>query len=214
MSWGARLLDALDSEGRVKADHRRRVAVALAAYATADGRGRGLGDPVHEMITEGRRKANEERRLRGSPEVPYYSCCDLAHWMLACLGCTDETLVNRGDDGGEVPWRVSVNFSRLRGAKAFFSPRYDEPASPGDILLIDHAGGHAAVVRSWDEATGVVVTENYGGPYAHRKTQHAVTSNKGWLLDGSKILGWVDIEDVSLDGPARLPEVVAEAVDG
>jgi hypothetical protein len=146
VSWGARFLDALDSEGHVKPDRRRDVAVALAAYATNDGRGRGLGDPVHELVTEGRRLANEQRRRHGSPEVPYYSCCDLGHWLLSCLGCTDEAVVNRTDDGGHVPWLVSVNFSRLRGAKAFRLAR-GVVAQPGDILLIDHAGGHAAVVR-------------------------------------------------------------------
>lgn len=67
MSWGARLLDALDSEGRVKAEHRRRVALELAAYATNDGKGRDVGDPVHEAITEGRTLANMQRRARGSP---------------------------------------------------------------------------------------------------------------------------------------------------
>lgn len=213
MSWGARFLDALDSEGRVKPDHRRRVALELAAYATNDGRGRGLGDPVHELVTEGRRLANEQRRRHGSPEVPYYSCCDLGHWLLSCLGCTDETVVNRTDDGGHVPWLVSVNFSRLRGAKAFRLAR-GVVAQPGDIALIDHAGGHAAVVRSWTEQ-GVVVTENYGGPYAHRKVQQATPDGRGgWLLDGSPLIGWVDLDAVPLDGPARLPEVVAEAVDG
>ena len=64
MSWGARFLDAIDSEGKVKPEHRRRVALALAAYATNDGRGRDVGDPVHEAITEGRRLANEQRRAK------------------------------------------------------------------------------------------------------------------------------------------------------
>lgn len=211
-SWGAHFLDALDSEGKIKPARRRDVMLALAAYATNDGRGRGLGDPVHELVTEGRRKQSEERKAKGSKEVDYYSCCDLPHWAYACMGCTNEHLVNRTDDGGVIPWQVSVNLSRLRGAAAFFVPRAGECAQPGDVMLINRAGGHACVVRSWD-AAGRVVTDNYGGPYAHRKEQQATPDGRGgWLLDGSPVMGWLDLDQVPLDGPARLPEAVEAAL--
>ena len=212
MSWGPHFLDALDSEGKVKPEHRRRVALALAAYATADGRGRDVGDPVHEAITEGRRKANEERRAKGSPEVEYSSCTDLATWLLVALGCTDEALVNRDDDGGLLPWQIGQSLPRLVHAPWFVHASGDSEPQPGDILYLGDRGGHVAVLR--ERSDSAVLTEDYGQPYARRRLRTLRRQGGRWMLDGRPLEGWLDLDQVPLDGPARLPEVVAEAVDG
>lgn len=214
MSWGAHFLDALDSEGHVRPDQRRRVALALAAYATRDGAGRDVGDPVHEAITEGRTKGNEERRRRGSPEVPYESCGDLAHWTLMSLGCTDERLVNRGDDGGQVPWKIGANLWRITGAPGYVHAAQGGAPTPGDVLYLNDRGGHVGLLRAWDEPSGVAITEDYGQPYGRRR--HRILRRQGgrWTLDGRPLDGWLDLDAVPLDGPARLPEGMAEALDG
>lgn len=207
----AHFLDALDSEGYVKPHRRRDVALALASYATNGGAGRNLGDAVHEEITEGRRKANEERRAKGSPEVPYYSCCDLVHWLLARLGCTDERLVNRTDDSGERDWQVAVNLSRITGSPHFVRPRHGETPSPGDALVLDASGGHACIVRRWEG--GLCESDDYGQPYGARRQRRVEPDGRGgWIAGGRPVIGWLDLEAVPLEGPAALPVQVEEGL--
>jgi len=214
VSWGAHLLDALDSEGKVKPDHRRRVALELAAYATNDGKGRDVGDPVHEAITEGRTLANEQRRRNGSPEVPYSSCTDLATWLLASMGCTDESLINRSDDGGRIPWQIGASLPRLVHAPSYQQAAAGGTPAAGDILFLTDRGGHVAVLRVWDELAGLATTDDYGQPYGRRRHRTLRRQGGVWTLDGRPLGGWLDLDQVPLDGPARLPDVVAEAVDG
>jgi hypothetical protein len=214
VTWGVHLLDALDTEGRVKPIRRREVALALAAHATRDGQGRNVGDPVHELITEGRTRGNEERRQRGSPEVPYSSCGDLAHWLLMSLGCLDERLVNRSDDGGTTPWKIGANLSRLASYPAYEHTALGIFPIPGDVLLFNDRAGHVCVLRSWDESTLHAVTEDYGQPYGRRRQRILSHRGNGWLLDGRALDGWLDIDAVPLDGPARLPDGMADALDG
>lgn len=211
MSWGAHLLDALDSEGKVKPERCREVALALASYATNDGAGRDVGDPVHDEVTEGRTKANEERRAKGSKEVPYSSCTDLATWMLDRLGCTDEALVNRDDDGGRVPWKIGASLPHIVGYRAFVHAGGDRLPQPGDVLYLTDRGGHVCVLREW--GAGVVVTDDYGQPYGRRRRRTLRQQGGGWTLDGRPLGGWLDLDRVPLDGPARLPESVGEVVD-
>lgn len=214
MSWGAHFLDALDSEGRVRSLRRRDLALALAAYATADGAGRDIGDPVHEAVTEGRTLANEQRRARGSPEVPYSSCTDLATWMLVGLGCTDESLINRDDDGGRIPWQIGQSLPRLVRAPSYQQAAAGGAPAPGDVLFLTDHGGHVCVLRVWDTLAGLATTDDYGQPYARRR--HRTLRQRGgvWTLDGRPLGGWIDLDAVPLDGPARLPPGVEEAVDG
>lgn len=214
MNWGPHFLDALDSEGRVKADHRRRVAVALAAYATNDGRGRDIGDPVHEAITEGRTLANMQRRARGSPEVPYSSCTDLATWVLASMGCTDESLINRSDDGGRIPWQIGASLPRLVHAPSYQPASKGGAPVAGDILYLTDNGGHVCILRVWDTLAGLATTEDYGQPYGRRRHRTLRRQGGVWTLDGRPLGGWIDPDAVPLDGPAKLPEGVEEAVNG
>ena len=214
MSWGARFLDALDSEGRVRSLRRRDLALALAAYAVADGAGRDVGDPVHELVTEGRTLANEQRRAKGSPEVPYSSCTDLATWVLASMGCTDESLINRNDDGGRVPWQIGASLPRLVHAPSYQHASRGGAPAPADILYLGNAGGHVCVLRVWDELAGLATTDDYGQPYGRRRHRTLRRQGGRWTLDGRPLEGWIDLDAVPLDGPARLPEGVEEAVDG
>ncbi len=215
MSWGARFLDALDSEGKVKPDHRRRdLALALAAYAVNDGQGRDVGDPVHELVTEGRTLANEQRRARGSPEVAYSSCTDLATWVLASLGCIDESLINRSDDGGRIPWQIGASLPRLVHAPSYQPAAKGGAPSPADILYLTDKGGHVCVLRVWDEVAGLATTDDYGQPYGRRRHRTLRKQGGVWTLDGRPLGGWIDLDKVPLDGPAKLPPGIEEAVDG
>lgn len=208
----AHFLDALDSEGRVRSIKRRDLALALAAYAVNDGQGRDVGDPVHEAITEGRTKGNEERRAAGSPEVPYSSCTDLPTWLLDCLGCTLESLINRDDDGGRVPWQIGQSLPRLVHAPWFVRADGVAEPQPGDILYLGNNGGHVCVLRERSESA--VLTDDYGQPYARRRLRTLRRQGKVWTLDGRPLEGWLDLDQVPLDGPAKLPPGVEEAVDG
>lgn len=214
MSWGAHFLDTLDSEGRVRSLRRRDLALALAAYAVNDGQGRDAGDPVHELVTEGRTLANEQRRAKGSPEVPYSSCTDLATWVLTSMGCTDESLINRSDDGGRIPWQIGASLPRLVRAPSYQQAAAGGAPAPGDILFLTDRGGHVAVLRVWDELAGLATTDDYGQPYGRRRHRTLRRQGGVWTLDGRPLGGWLDLDQVPLDGLARLPDVVAEAVDG
>lgn len=207
-------LDTLDSEGRVRSLRRRDLALALAAYAVNDGQGRDIGDPVHELVTEGRTKANEERRAAGSPEVPYSSCTDLATWMLASMGCVDESLINRDDDGGRIPWQIGASLPRLVHAPSYQPASKGGAPAPGDILFLTDRGGHVAVLRVWDELAGLATTDDYGQPHGRRRHRTLRRQGGVWTLDGRPLGGWIDLDAVPLDGPAKLPAGIEEAVDG
>lgn len=206
----AHFLDALDSEGRIKPLRLRDAALALADYATDNGKGRDGGDPVHDMITEGRTAANEARRRAGFPDVVYFSCGDFAHWLLMCLGCIDERLVNRSDDGGKTPWKIGANLSRIVGSAAYVKASSGSLPSPGDILFLSDRGGHVCVLRSWGQT--LVVSDDYGQPYGKRRQRQLLRSGARWLIGGRPLDGWLDLDAVVFEGPAKLPGAVAEAL--
>lgn len=180
----------------------RAAAVALAAWATRDGAGVKSGDPRHEAVTEGRRLQWEQAHARGdawAQSTPYSSCGDLCHWMLRCLGCRDERLVNRSDDGGEHPWTPGANISRLAAHRELMRGPNETP-QPGDVVFVKNAwGGHVCVVREWGDDRAV--TEDYGQPYGLRKTKTAAPG----MLGGAPI-GWVlDLSKVVLSESAMVP---------
>lgn len=165
----------------------RAAAVALARYAVNDAKGRGRDDPVHAWITEGRRTANERRRAKGSPEVPYSSCGDLAHWLLMCLGCRDERIVNRTDDGGVRDWAMCVNLSRLIQSPWYTT--HGEP-EPGDILHVA-SPHHVAVLL--ETRPGQWITADYGQPYGQRRVCPVRDTYRGKLVRGRVLEGWVSL---------------------
>lgn len=204
MTLAGHFLDTLD---------RRRVAVALATWAATDeqGRPRKLGDPVHEAVTEGRRsqyeaalKAGQEwaRKLPG-----YFSCGDLAHWLLARLGVRDERLVNRNDDGGQIPWRAAENLLRIQRHPAFVAAGGGKVPQPGDVMHILQHGGHVCVLLEWDTARGVAITADYGQPYGACKMRGFLpTASGGWLLAGAPLTGWLDLDALEYAAAVEVPE--------
>src|SRR5262245_34069945 len=107
----------------------RSVMVGNARFACNDAVGRRQGDPVVEEVVERR------QRWRG-----YSSCADLVHWCLRRAGFRDERVLNREDDDGSIPWRASVNVSRLVYATGHAFTWWNNGAPlellPGDMALI------------------------------------------------------------------------------
>src|SRR5215204_2214250 len=95
-------LGARDDSAALDESLLRAAIVANARYGCNGAAGRNQGDPVFEEIVEGRQKW-----------AGYSSCADLVHWCLRRAGFRDERVLNREDDDGAVPWRPSVNVSRL-----------------------------------------------------------------------------------------------------
>jgi hypothetical protein len=196
----------------------RKAAVALARYATAaptPGH-REVGDLVHEEVTEGRYKQWLDARAAGQPwamHMIYSSCGDLIHWILRCLGCRDESLVNRNDDGGDHPWASGVNLQKLQGHPYTKKPCDETPVPKnGDAVFVDTAsGGHVCDVDEWPMETaggGIAadhaVTNDYGQPCAKHKVK---TIAEGPLrLDGHQVKWWLDITAVPLGESAIVPD--------
>jgi hypothetical protein len=122
----------------------RAAAVDAARFACNGAAGRVLGDPVFELVTEGR------NRWKG-----YSACGDLAHYVLRELGYRDERVLNRDDDGGEVPWKVGANLSRLvfGTGDAFVWAKGTRRPKPGDILYVAPPE-HVCVLEELDEQRG------------------------------------------------------------
>lgn len=198
----------------------RAASVALAMHATGYPSGRNPGDPVFEEVTESRVSENEKRRKAGSPERVYYSCGDLANWVLTMLGCRDERLVNRTADGGEHPWNfmgARNNITMIAGCpqRRLHASFPQQLPGEGDVLFLDHAGGHVCVVQSWDDEAGMVHTEDYGQPYARSRarklTRRSILhSRSGGIdriyLDGSEVPWWLPIDMIPLHRAAIVPD--------
>jgi hypothetical protein len=190
----------------------RAAAVALARYATdADGAGhREVGDPVHEEVTEGRYKQWLDARTRGdawAQGMIYSSCGDPVHWMLRNLGCRDESLVNRSDDGGEHPWAAGRNIAMLGASKFVRKPGRDVGPSPGDaVFVMNQYGGHVCTVTAWREPDpDKATTQDYGQPCGKQRTKQ-IASAPHFTLDGHPVLWWLDVTLVPLAESAIVPD--------
>ena len=186
----------------------RQAAVVLAEYAVDGDNGRAVGDPIHEWVTEGRRARSEARRKKDPSANDYSSCGDLPHWMLACLGCRDEAVVNRTDDGGVKDWVIAVNLSRLTRSPWYVREGVGEP-DLGDILLTGNLDSgrdwHACVLlmRVTDDQW---VTADYGQPYGQKRVAIVKLSHKGRVVRGKRLRGWVSLENVPLSMSAVVPD--------
>jgi hypothetical protein len=188
---------------------RREHAVALATYAVNGTLGRNVGDPVHEEVTEGRRRQLEQALRAGQAwarNMPqgYHSCGDLAAWMLWRLGCRDESLVNRTNDGGTRAWVPGRNLAVIAGSRAFVNAAPGREPRPGDILFLNQNGGHVGVLLEWDEAAGRCASADYGQPYGRRRSRRITRRSGALLLDGVTLRGWLDLDRVTFDGPVNL----------
>lgn len=187
-------------------------AIALVRFAVDAPRGRRVGDPVHEWVTEGRRKqyeialvAGAEWAIKLSKTGGYSSCGDLAHWLLMCLGVRDERYVNRSDDGGQHPWIAGVNISRLVALPAYVKAAAGLAPKPGDIT---HVAGpdHVAVCELFDPDAGESSSYDYGQPYGANRKRVVVQRGATWIIGGRVLQGWVDIERVKLVESAIVPD--------
>ncbi len=178
----------------------RKRAVELARYACNGDEGRELGDPVFEEVTEGRARAKG-----------YSACGDACHYVLSRLGLTDETIVNRNDDGGIKPWAMGANLSRLvyRTGKAFVWASMGKRPKPGDILYIAMPE-HVSVLGELDEDAGSIATYDYGlvapktrKPAGKRCVSRFSIDNGKMRIGRRTLRGWVDIECLFLlKGPS------------
>lgn len=189
---------------------RRAAVCALASYACNGHAGRKTGDPIHDWITEGRRKQYEEALARGddwavnlSKKGGYSSCGDLAHWVLFCLGLRDERILNRTTDGGQVPWVSGVNISRILLLDAY--ERHPKAFKAGDILHIAYPD-HVCVVDMFDFDHGTISSWNYGAPHGKYAESQLLQRGSTTLIGTRTIVGRVDIDRVKLAESSIVPD--------
>ncbi len=176
----------------------RAAAIVAARFACNGAAGRVLGDPVFDLVTEGRNK------WKG-----YSACGDLAHYVLRELGFRDERILNRNDDGGRLPWKVGANLSRLvfASGEAFVWAKRDRRPQPGDILYLAPPE-HVCVLEWLDEERGRIASFDYGlwdntvNKPAGKARETSFTMGTTSLRVGARVLrGWLDL--------AQLPGLLA-----
>jgi len=197
------MTQTLQSKFRDESELRAR-AVAAARHACNGDIGRGLGDPVFEQVTEGRNRSNRK----------YSACGDLAHHTLREVGVTDERLINRNDDGGHVPWKMTVNISRIvfSSGPAFVWTKARLRPKPGDIIYVA-SPDHVAVLEYLDETKGTVATFDYGQwdakrglPAGKRRISRFRVAGSKLYVGSRELKGWLDI--------SRLPGLLPANVHG
>ena len=181
----------------------RAAAVALGRYAVDDGRGRAVGDPVHEQITEGRRLQYERALAAGAEwarKMPagYSSCGDLAHWLLLCLGVRNETTLNRGDDGGVHPWLAGPNMSRLVRSPWYVPASERGMPDDGDILHVA-APDHVSVLLE-QVSPDQWLTADYGQPDGRQRVCQVRDVSQGIMVRGRVLQGWVSLGLLATSG--------------
>lgn len=185
-------------------DQRRAASVAIAAFLVGGTVGRRPPDPIHEWVTEGRRTTNERAIAAGAHQRPYSSCGDLAHAVLWCLGCRDEHLVNRDSDGGQTPWVMGVNISRLCASPAYVRATRGMDPHQGDVLHVQ-SPDHVSILGS--RGAGAWTTCDYGQPYGMQRSRLAVRGSDGiWVVGGRRLVGWLDLQRVEYRESAIVPD--------
>ena len=155
----------------------RAAIVSLAAFATREAIGRNKGDPVFELVTEGRQAC---WTVNGKVRC-YSGCGDLVHFAFfraagasaypddPKVRATLAPWINRREAFG---WKQGANLSRFvfsapKGAWKFHCKGEPWIAKPGDAVVIGEGGAeHALIVRSFDPATGTLVSFDYGQWFA------------------------------------------------
>jgi hypothetical protein len=195
----------------------RAAAVAIARWAVDDDRGRAIGDPVHEWVTEGRRSQYERALAAGAAwaqRMPagYSSCGDLAHWMLMLLGVRHERIVNRGDDGGLVGWAVGANLSRLTKSRWYVPASENGLPEVGDILHVS-APEHVCVLLD-QVSRDQWVTADYGQPHGQRRVCQLRDTATGLQVRGRMLVGWVSLGLVATSGGLEESALVPDSFQG
>lgn len=197
----------------------RRAAVALANYAVDGKHGRHPPDPIHSWVTEGRREQYEQALAAGAPWAVnmsklggYSSCGDLAHWLLFCLGCRDERVVNRGDDGGAKPWFPGPNISRLKGSKWYVHASENGMPADGDVLHV--APPHHVCVLLQQVSPMQWVSADYGQPHGELEVCQLRDVSQGLHVRGRLLKGWVSLGLLVTSGALTESAIVPNSFDG
>jgi hypothetical protein len=189
----------------------RAAAVSLATLAVDGENGRRVGDPIHEWVTEGRRQEYEWAVRNGSKWAlnmePYSSCGDLAHWLLTMLGCRDESVVNRTDDGGVMDWMPGPNISRLVGSK-FYTKGHRVNPMLGDIIHVSSPHHVAVLIEKKSEDKWF--TADYGQPYGQRKPCDIGFSRNIKYIRGRPLQGFVSLSKMVNSGAFTESAVVPD----
>lgn len=197
----------------------RDAAVAIATWAVDGNRGRGLHDPVHEFVTEGRRAQYEKAlaakvpwALKMEKAGAYASCGDLAHALLMLLGVRDERVLNRGDEGGRLPWYAGPNISRLVRSPWYVSASENGLPEPGDILHV--SGPHHVSVLIAKLSPDQWTDANYGQPYGCMRVRPLRDVSGGLLVGGRKLAGWVSLGLLATAGAIVESAIVPDLFEG
>ena len=175
----------------------RKAAIALANWACNGSIGRIKGDPVFEMITEGRQKS----WMSNGKETTYSSCGDLPHfviWNLAgkpdpgSIPIGDQLrVVNRHEAFG---YQVGKNISLLSNVASRNTIQTSLPnlvPLPGSILLMGSGGNeHVCIVNTYTESE---LTSFDYGQFVSVDSKEAATNGgcavtRGIILDKYKNL--------------------------
>lgn len=197
----------------------REASNALSKYFCNGLIGRTMGDPVFERVTERRQTINAQAK-KNNPNVFTYSACgDKEHAILYCLGCRDETLVNRNSDGGKTPWVSGVNISRITRHPAFIHAQGKVTPKRGDIFCLmgtKPQTEHVANAEFFDLDMGKAVSWDYGqflrGTHGGKQVIRVLSYRNGqyWLAaSGSEdkyLVGWLDITKIPLTESAIVPD--------
>jgi hypothetical protein len=195
----------------------RRAAVALAKFAVNGDSGRVSGDPVHEWVTEGRRTQYERALANGAAwaqrmRAGYSSCGDLAHWLLMCLGCRYELVVNRGDDGGVKGWAIGANIGRLAWSSWYEHASENGLPIEGDILHVAPPDHVSVLIDASDPDSWA--TADYGQPHGRMRECPLRDVSQGLLVRGRKLEGWVSIGRMVKLGALIADAIVPDDFDG
>jgi hypothetical protein len=147
---------------------RRAVATGLLRCASLSAIGRGVTDPIFDLINEGRYAATEAARRKNPSMVPYSDCGDVGSWLLMRLGVR-APWINRVEMNGV--WKVGRNVSMLTRRPYGVNPLARSPLvsdyyQAGDILVVAVISGttHVTCVIDHDPGTGMLLTSDGGQP--------------------------------------------------
>lgn len=202
----------------------RSAAVSIARWMT-NGSSRSVGDPVHTYVTEGRMKQWVEARARGEAwamKMAYSSCGDPVHTLFAMLGCRDEGIVNRTEDGGEHDWISGMNINYLTRSKVLRHPGDGLP-QPGDpVFVMNVHGGHVCILEKiaphptapptrtmWRATTHDYGQGNPVDAQQKEKDLEIKVDTMGhttMTLGGNPVMYWVDLSLLTLEESALVPD--------
>jgi len=200
-----------DEGGHIEPSLVRDAVISIAQFATGGDVGRWVGDPIFERVTEGRQAIQDAAQRKNPKIVPYSACGDLVHYILRCIGCRDESLVNRNDDGGTHPWDVGKNLTKLNTSPYWHRHVKGVLPTRGCLCMIGEPA-HVFIFEGFSADGLTVVTYDYGkwdnkkGAGGHRTVSKVGYTSGGLLTIGGRTLyGWIQPEEVPLTESAIVP---------